>query len=85
MPGLNKIALFGMGGMAKVIFAGAAALNFIETKKTESFSVFDNILKLAEPVDNTILVKAYKEVQRKYYPEKDVLKKEISICQELNK
>lgn len=85
MPSVNKIALFGIGRIGKVIFAGTAALSFIETKKTESFFDFEDILKLSEPVDNTILVKAYKEVQRKYYPEKDVLKKESRVCQELNK
>ena len=71
MPMGNKIALFGMGSMGRVIFAGAAALNLTETKKQET--IFDDISKLIEPPDYTALVKIYKKVQQKYNPEKDVL------------
>ena len=72
MPMGNKIALFGMGRMSRVILAGSAALSLTETKNKET--IFDeDILKLIEPPDYTALVKAYKKVQRKYNPEKDIL------------
>ena len=70
----HKIALFGIGNIGRVVFAGAAALNFAEIKKEKS--VFDSdILKLTEPADYSILVKEYRKVKRKYYPQKDVLVK----------
>jgi len=69
MPTGHKIALLGMGMIGRVIFSGAAALTLSETKNEKSD--FD-MLKVITPVDKSILVKAYKKVQRKCYPEKDV-------------
>lgn len=68
----HKIALLGMGNIGKIVFSGTAAIALSETKTEKSDWDFD-ILKVAIPVDKSILVKAYKNVQRKYYPEKDVL------------
>ena len=74
MPIRNRVALFGTGRIGRMLFAGTAALNVAEIKQEDS--IFDsNMLKILEPVDYTTLVKAYKKVQRKYYPEKDILNK----------
>ena len=68
----KKIALFETGSIGLIVTAGAAALNLAETKKEKSFCNLD-VLKIVKPVDNTTLVKAYKNVKQKYYPEKDLL------------
>ena len=74
MPMGNKIVLFGMGRMGRIIYAGSAALSLAEVKTQET--IFDkDMFKLLEPPDYTTLVKAYKKVQRKYNPTKDVLVK----------
>ena len=70
----KKIALCGIHGFGKYVYAGLAALTYSETKNEESDFNFD-ILKILEPADYTTLVKAYKNVQKKYYPENDVLVK----------
>lgn len=74
MPIGYKIALFGTGHVRNIAYAGMAAITYCETKneKAENSAFNIDILKLAEPVDYTSLVKAYKKVQRKYYPEQDV-------------
>ena len=72
MPTVHKIALFGIGNIGRIICSGAAALTLSETKTEKSDWDFD-MLKVTAPVDRSVLVKAYKNVQRKYYPEKDVL------------
>ena len=77
MPTGNKIALFGMGRIGRVLFAGTAALNLAGSKKEESIFDSDILLKLIEPADYSILVKEYRKVQRKYYPEQDVYSKVI--------
>ena len=73
MPVGNKIAVFGMGRIEKIIFSGTAALTFAEAKNEKSVVDFD-MLKIAQKPDNLTLVKAYKKVQRKYYPQKDIFK-----------
>lgn len=78
MPTRHKIALLGMGNIGKIVFSGAAALTLCETKTEKSGWDFD-ILKVTTPVDKLTLVKAYKNVQRKYYPEKDLLIKKGEI------
>jgi len=74
MPTGNKIALFGFGTgrIGKLLYAGTAALTLAGAQNKKSDIEFD-ILKLAKPADYTTLVKAYKKVQKRYYPEKDVL------------
>ena len=75
MPVRIKIALFGGGRIGRILFAGTAALSVAETKQEQSVFDSDMLLKILEPADYTTLVKAYKKVQRKYYPEKDILNK----------
>ena len=67
----KKIALFGTGGIGLIVTAGAAALNFVETKKEKSDFDFD-VLKITEKRDYSSLVKSYMKVKRKYYPENDI-------------
>ena len=69
----NKIALFGAGSIGRVLLAGTAALNFVAVKNDESVFDSDMLQKILEPADYTSLVRAYKNVQRKYNPEKDAL------------
>ena len=75
MPIRNRVALFGGGRIGRMLFAGTAALSIAQTKQEESIFDSDMLLKILEPADYTSLVKAYKKVQRKYYPEKDILNK----------
>ena len=75
MPVGNKIALFGGVRISRILLAGTAALSFAETKQEKSVFESGVLLKILEPADYTSLVKAYKKVQRKYYPEKDILYK----------
>ena len=75
MPIRNRVALFGSGRISRMLLAGTAALSVAETKQEESVFDSDMLLKILEPADYTSLVKAYKKVQRKYYPEKDILNK----------
>ena len=69
----HKIALFGIGSIGSLAYSGTYALTHSETKNEKSVFDFD-ILKITEPVDYLTLVKAYKKVQKKYYPEKDIFK-----------
>jgi len=73
MPVGNKIAVFGIGRISEIIFSGTAALTFAEAKNEKSVVDFD-MLKIAQKPDCMTLVKAYKKVQRKYYPQKDIFK-----------
>ncbi len=73
MPIRNRVALFGAGRIGRMLYAGAAALSVAETKQKESVFDSDMLLKILEPADYTSLVKAYRNVQRRYYPEKDLL------------
>ena len=74
MPGMNKIALFGTGRIGRLIFSGIDALHTAETKSTKHNENFlDSLTKVIEKQDYKSLVDAYKQVQRKYYPEKDIL------------
>ena len=73
MPVGNKIAIFGIGRISEIIFSGTAALTVAEAKNEKSVVDFD-ILKITQKPDNLTLVKAYKKVQRKYYPQKDIFK-----------
>lgn len=75
MPIKYRIALFGGGRISSMLFAGTAALSVAETKQEESVFDSEMLLKILEPADYASLVKSYKKVQRKYYPEKDILKK----------
>lgn len=68
----GKIALCGVGNIGRIVYAGAAALTFCELKNKISDVEFD-ISALLDYRDYTSLVKSYKKVQRKYYPEKDIL------------
>ncbi len=68
----KRIALFGTGNLGKLVFAGAAALTYYETKQEKTQLDFD-ILTTTVYKDFSTLVKSYKKVQRKYYPEKDFL------------
>lgn len=70
MPTGHKIALFGTGSIGMLLYSGTAAVTLSETKAEKVYSEFD-ILKSIDSTDNSLLVKAYKKVQRKYYPEKD--------------
>lgn len=72
MPTGYKIALFGTGSVGKLIYSGIAALTFCEAQKEKSDFNMD-ILKIALQDDNKALLKEYKKVQHKYYPERDVL------------
>ena len=77
MPVINKIVLFGGGKISSMLFAGTAALCLAEIKQQKSVLDSDMLLKILEPVDGTLLIKAYKNVQKRYYPEKDsLIKKE---------
>ena len=72
MPTGNKIALFGgfgAGKIGKLLYAVTAALTLSEAGREDTD--FD-ILKITKPADYTTLVKAYKKIQRKYFPEKDI-------------
>ena len=72
----RKIALLcGMGTMGGVLCAGADALNLANVKTQNDFFDID-VSKLIDYKDYSSLVKAYKKVQRKYYPEKDVVIKD---------
>ena len=72
----RKIALLcGIGTIGSVLLAGADALNSAEVKTQNNFFDID-VSKLMDYKDNLALVKAYKKVQRKYYPEKDVVIKD---------
>ena len=75
MPVGYKIALFGTGYPRKAAYAGMAALTYCEAKNEKAQNAdFDfDILKIIEPADYTSLVKAYRNVQRKYNLEKDIL------------
>ena len=73
MPVRNKVALFGTGMIRSMLYAGAATLSFAEIKQEKSAFDSDMLVKILEPIDYTLLVKEYKKVQRKYYPEKDLL------------
>ena len=73
MPSVHKIALFGMGNISRILYAGAAALSVAETKQKKSVFDSDMLLKILEPADYTSLVKAYRNVQKRNYPEKDLL------------
>ena len=86
MPTGNKIALFGfgIGRIGKLLYAGTAALTLAGTQNKKSDIEFD-MLKIAKPADYTALVKAYKKVQRRYYPEKDVLNTGSEKCHQLIK
>ena len=75
MPVGNKVALFGMGSIGRLLFAGTAALNYASVKNEDLAFDSDTLLKLLEPADYTSLIRAYKNVQRKYNPEKDILYK----------
>lgn len=68
----KRIALFGTGNLGKYVYAGLASLTYCGTKSEEN-DFGSNVLKIVEHKDYTTLIKAYKNVQRKYYPEKDVL------------
>lgn len=71
----RKIALLcGIGTIGRVLCAGADALNLANVKPQNDFSKID-ILKLTDYKDYSSLVKAYKKVQRQYYPEKDIVVK----------
>ena len=72
MPVINRIALCGGGRVDRILFAGADALSFAKTIQKEYAFDSDMLLKILESTDYTLLVKAYKKTQRKYYPEKDV-------------
>jgi hypothetical protein len=74
MPNGHKIAIFGVGSIGRLVWAGTAALTFCEMKNKKSDFDFD-ISALLNYRDYTSLVKSYKKVQRKYYPEKDLLLK----------
>lgn len=71
----HRIALFGfgVGRIGKLLYAGTAALTLAETQNKKSDFDFD-ILKITKPADYTALVKSYKTVQRKYFPERDILR-----------
>lgn len=69
----KKIALLcGLGTMGRAMCAVTDAVNLVETKTQNAFLGID-VLKLMDYKDYSLLVKAYKKVQRKYYPEKDVV------------
>ena len=69
----RKIALLcGIGTIGRVLSAGADALNSAEVKTQNTFFDID-VSKLMDYKDYLALVKAYKKVQRKYYPEKDIV------------
>ena len=69
---VHKIVLNGFGRIGKILFAGTDSMSFYGTKPAKLDIDFD-ILKMAKSVDNKILVRAYREVIKKYYPEKDIL------------
>ena len=78
MPIAHKIALFGTGRISRLVCAGTAALTFCETKNEESDFSLD-ISTILDYRDYTSLVKSYKNVQQKYYPQKDILIKNKNI------
>lgn len=71
----KKIALFGfgIGTIGSLLYSGTAAISHSDTSVKKPDFDFD-ISKISEKPDYTTLVKAYKKVQRKYYPEKDIFK-----------
>ena len=72
----RKIALLcGIGTIGRILSAGADALNLVEVNTQNDFPEID-VSKLMDDKDYSALVKAYKKVQRKYYPEKDVVIKD---------
>lgn len=72
----KKIALFGIGTIGSILYSGTAVLTYYDTKAEKPDFDFD-ISKITEKPDYTTLVRAYKKVQRKYYPEKDIFKSMI--------
>ena len=79
MPIRNKVAVFGFGHIGRaVLTSGAACLALSETKEQKEDKAFELSLKsILEGYDHTSLIKAYKEVQRKYYPERDTFNKKV--------
>ena len=73
--GEKKIALLcGIGTIGRVLYSGADVLNLAEVKTQNT--LFDtDVSKLMDYKDYSSLVKAYKKVQRQYYPEKDIVVK----------
>ena len=72
----HKIALFGAGSVGRLIFSGIDALHTAENFNSKNKETFlDQITKIVNKEDYKSLVNAYKYIQRKYYPEKDVYKK----------
>ena len=72
----HKIALFGAGRIGRLIYSGIDALHSTEnftSKNKENF--LDQITKIVNKEDYKSLVNVYKNIQRKYYPEKDIYNK----------
>ena len=78
MPLGYKIALLGAGFVyPTVLTAGADSLSLCKSADAKDDNDFEISLKtILERYSNKDLVNSYKKVQRKYYPEKDVLVKD---------
>ena len=91
MPTAHKIALLGFGGIGRFLPIATAHLHFCDDKLhvvkiPEKNNVISDILqqrtfdtapdlRLFTSFDFKLLCRIYKQVQHKYYPEKDVFKK----------
>ena len=74
MSGRNRIALFGTGGIGKLIYSGIDALHTTEKiGGTNDKEFFNSLTSVIRERDYKSLVSVYKKVQKKYYPEKDIL------------
>ena len=71
---MHKIALNVFGRIGRVLYAGAYALHTYETKIYDKSVLSPAVINLS---DNQSLIKIYKNIQHKYYPEKDIYTKII--------
>ena len=80
MPTGHKIALFGYGSgsIGRLLCSGLACMEICEpVKKDKAFeSAISDLAKVIDSRNYKTLVASYKKVQHKYYPEKDIYKKD---------
>lgn len=80
---MHKVVLLnGFGRIGRVLYTNPSPYIYTESYAfagcgTKMGKEFSNLVQVIEKndEDNLTLVKAYKSVQRKYYPEKDIYKK----------
>ena len=76
MPTGHKIALFGTGRIGRLIYSGIDALHTAgNIGVNDKTNFLDSLTSVINKQDYNTLVNAYKKVQKRYYPEKDLLVK----------